>query len=117
MSLTTPIVVTYAAVPTDCHRVSSEPNSSVYQSADGNLKLTVSHQATKTRVRHMAKLERRVVAADPLTAENTYQSAGVHIVIDEPQFGYSDVDLDNQVDSLIAFLTAANIAAICASRH
>lgn len=117
MSLSTPQVITYNAVASDCHRVSDDAQQSVYQTADGNLKLTVSHQFTKDRARRLIKLERRVVAADPLSAENSYQSASVHLVIDEPNFGFADVDLDHQVDALVAWLSAANIAAVLASRH
>lgn len=115
--LATPQSITYNAVATDLHRIIDEPSSSTYQSADGNIKLVVSHQTTKSRIRRLVKYERKVVAADPLTAENTYQTASVHVVIDEPQFGFSDVDLDYQVDALVGWLTAANIAAVLASRH
>lgn len=117
MSLSTPISITYNAVATDHHRVADTESASTYQNADGTSKFIVSHQTTKSRVRHMAKLERTVVAADPLTAENAFQTASVHIVIDEPIYGFSDTDLDYQVDALVAWLTAANIAAVLASRH
>lgn len=117
MSLSTPQSITYNAVANDLHRVSEDATSGTYQNADGTLKLIVSHQNTKLRVRRLVKLERKVIAVDPLTAENSYQSASVHLVIDEPSFGFSDTDLDYQVDALIAWLTAANIGAVLASRH
>lgn len=115
--LTSPISLTFNGVPADHHRVSTSESASIYQTADGNSKLTVSHQRTKTRLRHMAKIERTVVAADQLTAENAYQTASVHIVVDEPIVGFADADLDYQVDELILWLSAANIAALLASRH
>lgn len=115
--LNTPQSITYNAVATDLHRISDDGLASVYKSADGTQTLTVSHQSTKSRTRRLVKYERMVIAADPLTAQNVYQSASVHLVIDEPLFGFSDVDLDYQVDALVAWLTAANIAAVLASRH
>lgn len=112
-----PQVITYNAVATDLHRITDDGMSSVYQSADGNQKLTISHQTSKNRTRRLVKYERKVVAADPLTAENTYQQASVHVVIDEPNFGFADADLDNQVDALTLWLNAANIGAVLAGRH
>lgn len=115
--LATPQVISYNAVNNDLHRVTDDKSSSTYQNADGSLKLTVSHQKTKARTRRLIKLERTVIAADPLNAENSHQTASVHLVIDEPDFGFSDTDLDYQVDSVVAWLSAANIAAVLASRH
>lgn len=117
MSLSTPQSITFNAVASDLHRISDDKASSIYANADGTMKLTVSHQTTKTRTRRLVKLERTVVAADPLTAENTNQTASVHLVIDEPIFGFDDTNLDYQVDALVAWLSAANIAAVLASRH
>jgi hypothetical protein len=65
----------------------------------------------------MVRLDNTIVAADPLTAENSYQKAGVYLVIDEPQFGFDDSELEDLVDGLKAWLTSANILALCASRH
>lgn len=117
MSLATPQVITYNAVANDLHRIASDATSSTYATADGTLKMVVSHQQTKTRIRRLVKLERKVLAVDPLTAENAYQSASVHMVVDEPSFGFDDTNLDYQVDALVAWFTAANIAAVLASRH
>lgn len=117
MSLATPQSVTINAVATDLHRVSDDKNSSTYKSADDELELIVSHQQSKSRTRRMVRLNQTIIAADPLTAENSYQKAGVYVVIDEPIFGFDDTDLDYLVDGLIGWLTTANIAAVLASRH
>lgn len=117
MSLATPQSITIDGVATDHHRVSESGNSSVYRTSDANRSFTVSHQETKSRVRRMVRLDRRIVAADPLTAENSYQTSSVYLVVDEPIVGFSDVQLDNEVDSLVAWLSAANIAAVLGSRH
>jgi hypothetical protein len=117
MSLATPQSVTIDAVATDLNRVEEEKNSSLYTSADGTLSLKVSHQNSRSRTRRMVRLDSTVIAADPLTAENAYQKAGVYIVIDEPEYGFSDSDLEDLVDGLTAWLTSANILAVLASRH
>jgi hypothetical protein len=115
--LTSPIVITVDTVNTDCHKITEEKSSSLYSSTDGNLSLKVSHQESKNRTRHMARIDSKVLAEDPLTAVNQYQSAGVYIVIDEPLYGFTDAEIENQVTALKDFLTSANIAAMLANRH
>lgn len=115
--LASPQSVTYDSVANDLNRTIVDKTSSIYESSDGTLKLTVSHQESKSRTRHLVRLDRTVLAADPLTSVNAYQKAGVYIVIDEPIFGFDNGDLDNQVDALLAWLTTANISAILDNRH
>lgn len=115
--LSTPQTITVDAVATDLHRVQDKDNSSIYRSADGNVQLTVSHQETKTRFRRMVRLDKTVVAADPLTAQNAYQKASVYIVIDEPLWGFSDAALLGYENSLKSWLTDSNVNAVLAGRH
>lgn len=117
MSLATPQSVTINGVATDLHRIEEDKTSSLYQSNDATLALRVSHQTSKGRSRRMVRLDQTVIAADPLSAENSFQKAGVYVVIDEPEYGFTDTQLGYIVDGVKAWLTAANIAAVCASRH
>lgn len=117
MSLATPQSVTINAVATNLHRIEEDKTSSLYQSEDGTLALRVSHQTSKGRTRRMIRLDQTVIASDPLTAENSYQKAGVYLVIDEPEYGFTDAQLEDIVDGIKAWLSSANILAVCASRH
>lgn len=117
MSLSTPQTVTVDTVATDLNRISDDKLASVYKSADGNTTLTVSHQESKNRFRRMARLDRRVIAADPLTAVNSYQTVSVYLVIDEPVTGFTDTAIEGYVNVLKTWLSSANILAILASRH
>lgn len=117
MSLTTPQSVTINAVATNLHLIDPGSTYSTYKSADDTLELKVSHQQSKGRTRRLVRLDKTEIAADPLTASNSYQTAGVYIVIDEPEFGFDDSDLEDIVDGLKAWLTSANILAVCAGRH
>lgn len=105
-----PQSVTINAVPISLPRISVGNQEATYRSADETVQLRISHQASKGRKRRMARLDKTVIAADPLTAENTSQKAGIYLVVDEPDFGFDDTNLDYLVDALIAWLTAANIA-------
>lgn len=115
--LSSPQTVTINTVDVNCNRTLSEGLSSKYVSADGTLELRVSHQETKTRTRRMARIDKTAIAADPLTAVNAYQKAGVYVVIDEPIYGFSNTDIENLVNALKTWLTSANIEAMLASRH
>lgn len=117
MSLSTPQSITIDTVSTDLNRILDEKLSSSYTSADDTLSLKVSHQKSGSRMRRMARLDKTVIASDPLTAENQYQKAGVYIVMDEPEFGFSNNDMENLVEALKTWLTSANTLAMLASRH
>lgn len=115
MSFADPQTVTINAVPISCPRVSIGSSDATYRSADGAVQLRISHQTTKGRVRRMVRLDQTIVAADPLTAENAYQKAGVYVVVDEPEVGFTDTQLDYLVDALIAWYTTANIGKVLGS--
>jgi hypothetical protein len=115
--LSSPQSLTIDSVATDCHRINDEKSASIYASTDGTLTFKVSHQESKARVRRMARVDKTVIAADPLTAENAYQKAGVYVVIDEPNFGFDDDEIIDLVEGLKTWLSTANISAMLASRH
>lgn len=116
--LADPQTVTINAVAKTLNRTSTEGTRSIYQTDDGEFRFTVSHQETsKKRIRRMVRVDQTVVAADPLTAENAYQSAGVYIVIDEPEFGFTDAQLGYIAAGLTAWATPTNVGKICASQH
>lgn len=117
MSLSTPQSITIDAVSTDLNRIEDEKSSSIYSSDDGTLTLRVSHQASGKRVRRMARIDKKVIASDPLTSISQYQTAGIYVVIDEPEFGFATADIEDIVEALKTWLTSANITAMLASRH
>lgn len=114
---TDPQSVTINAVPISMPRVTTEATKSVYSAADESLKMTVSHQDAKDRTRRMVRLDKRVVAADPLTAENEYKTIGVYLVVDQPEYGFSITDIDNIVQGFKAWLTTANVTKLCGAEH
>lgn len=105
-----PQSVTINAVPVSLPRVSVGDAEATYRAADETVQMLISHQSSKGRKRRMVRLDQTVIAADPLTAENASQKAGIYLVVDEPLFGFSDAELDYLVDALVAWLTSGNIA-------
>lgn len=115
--LSSPQSLTINSVESDYNRIEDDKTSSVYATSDGTHTFKVSHQTSKARTRRMVRLDKTVVAADPLTAENAYQRAGVYFVIDEPEYGFTDAEIEDLVEAVTGWLTSANILAVLASRH
>lgn len=117
MALADPQTVTIDSVPYTCNRVETEKTKSVYQTTDENLKLTVSHQESKSRTRRMIRLDQRVVAADPLTSENEYKGLGIYMVIDEPEFGFDDADIADIAAGLQALCDSTFLGKVLGAQH
>lgn len=117
MAFSDPQSVTIDTVPISLPRISSNDTRSVYQNADGDHRLTISHQASGNRKRRMVRIDKTVVAADPLTSVNQSMGLGVYLVIDEPAFGFADADIHDVVAGLIAWATEANVLDVCESQH
>jgi len=107
---TDPQSITVNSVAKSMPRVSNGPSDATYRTADEIFQMRISHQSSKGRKRRMVRVDQTLIAADPLTAENASQRAGIYVVIDEPAFGFDDATLDYLVDALVAWLTSGNIA-------
>lgn len=117
MAFTDPQTITVNTVEKTLPKVKSDGYRSEYLEAAEEFKLTLSHQETKGRTRRMARIDQRVVAADPLTSINEYKNLGVYLVIDEPEYGFSDGEIDYVVQALCAWLSSANVAKLCGNQH
>lgn len=118
MALADPQTITINAVAKTLNRVRSDGMRSIYATDNEEFQFIVSHQeSAKGRTRRMVRVNQRVVAADPLTSINEYKDLGVYLVIDEPEYGFTDADIDYVVDGLVGWLTAANIAKVLGNQH
>lgn len=112
---TDPQSVTIDAIAYSMPRISTEGMKALYSEATEALKMTISHQEAKDRTRHMVRLDRRVVAADPLTAVNEYKSAAVYLVMDVPEFGFTIDAVDDIVQGFKTWLSTANVSKVLAN--
>lgn len=113
---TDPQSITVNAVAKSMPRISTGATDALYRTADEVFQMRISHQTSKGRKRHMVRVDQTVIAADPLTAENASQKAGVYLVIDEPSFGFDDTTLGYLVTALKDWLIAGtNVAKILGS--
>lgn len=106
MAFADPQSVTIAGTAVSLPRISSGPNSSVYQSADGNTRMTISH-ANGKRFRRTIRLQHQKIAGDPLVPTSNAQfSMTAYVVVDVPKVGYTIAQQKEVVDGLTAYLTA-----------
>lgn len=118
MALADPQTITINAVAQTLNLIKSDGLKSEYATADEVYKFVVSHQESgKKRTRRMVRIDKRVVAADPLSSINEYKSLGFYCVIDEPEYGFTDDDIYDVVAGLLAWLTEANVLKVLASQH
>lgn len=117
MAFADPQTVTINTVAQTLNRIKSDGARSVYSKDDESVTLTLSHQSSKDRTRRMARLDKRVVATDPLSSVNEYKSLGVYIVVDEPEYGFTDADIDYVVQALTAWLSSANVLKLLGNQH
>lgn len=108
-----PQSVTVNAVAQSLPTISREGKKSVYQKANGEYTLTISHDVSSKRERHLVRLDHRKLVSDPLTpANNVDVSAAVYIVIDNPVNGFSDTELGYDVAGLLAWYNATNVGKV-----
>lgn len=117
MALTDPQTITVNTVAKTLNRIKTEGMSSEYATDDEVFKMRVSHQDSKGRTRRMVRVDHRVVAADPLSSIQEYKTSGVYLVIDEPEFGFTDAEIDYDVQALKGWLSTANVLKVLANQH
>lgn len=107
-----PQSVTINAVAQSLPRTSSGTNSGVFTKDDGTVQLIVSHQYGK-RNRRSIRLSTNKVSADPL-ATGVFQKTdmSVTLVVDHPLVGYTNAEAKQNVDALVAYLSAASGAQV-----
>lgn len=111
---TDPQSVTISGSAISLPRTSSEEDGSEYTSADGTVKLTVTHsQAGGGRFRRLFRIDHQKLAADPFRpSENRYVSMSFYMVTDVPEVGYTVAEAKAVIDGFIAALNASSGALI-----
>lgn len=116
MALADPQTLTVNTVAKTLNRIKSDGYSAEYATDDEAFKMKISHQDSKNRTRRMVRIDQRVVAADPLTSINEYKTLGVYLVIDEPEYGFSDTEIDYVVQAFKTWLSSATVLKVCGSQ-
>lgn len=109
MSLADPLAITIGSA-LSLPRISVEGYESVYQTADKAVSESVKHQPSSKRTRSVVRVDKNVIAADPLTSLNTRYTGSVYVVFDFPLDGFSVADKTAIATGLFTQLTASTNA-------
>jgi hypothetical protein len=89
MALADPQTVPISGTTTPLPRTSVEGNESTYTSADGLIKLTVSHSDSGKRDRGVIRIDHAKLAPDPFqSGQNVKTGCAIYTVVDVPSAGY-----------------------------
>lgn len=109
MAFADPQSVTISGTATPLPRTGLTLNSGSFGSADAQVELQLSH-VKKSRARHLAKLSKQSIVADPLIPDiNRSVSYSAHIVVDLPLNGVTNAEAKSLAAALVAWATPANI--------
>lgn len=118
MAFTDPQSITINSAAVSMPRVESAGMKSIYRDATDEHTLTISHQKTgKKRTRHSVRIDVRDIVANPLTAENDYEEISLYIVIDEPDYGFEDTDIQAILTGFLAWFTSGNVLKVLGKEH
>lgn len=113
MALPDPQSITISAATSSLPRITDDGNTGTYQSADGLIKFTVvSAKTANGRLRATIRIDKTVVAADPLTAVNQSLSGSIYYVYDFPVLGFTTADKIAIAAGLSGQLTASSNAVL-----
>lgn len=103
-----PQSITINAIANSLPRTSIGKNSAEYTKDDSTVKLSVEHNFAKRTVRRV-RLDMSKITADPLVpTQNQKVSASVYLVINHPVTGFSNTELKQLADGLVAWLSASS---------
>jgi hypothetical protein len=94
MALTQPLALTIGSA-LSLPRITDDGMKGEYWTADRMVRETVSHAVTRGasgRTRSLVRVDKDVVAADPITAINKTLTGSVYTVFDFPLWGFSEAD-------------------------
>lgn len=92
------------------NRVGSQnpTKSGAFSTSDGDFTFAVKQDSTANRFRREVRFSQKKIAPDPISAVNKEVSTSVVIVVDEPRWGFTDVELGYLTAAIITWFSNAN---------
>lgn len=105
---TEPLVLTVGGSAKSLNRTGTNDVGSKYATADTAYRVTINHENTKTRSRHVIRVDFDSLVANPLiTGQQVPQSMSVWLAVNTNR-GYDTATAKAVVDALVAYLTATS---------
>lgn len=108
MALVDPQSIKISGVTTSLPRVSTGNFESIYESADGLIKLSL-ETSMKKRKRQVVRVDVSKITADPfIPAQNVEVSMSLYVVFDRPLVGFTNAEAKAVYDGFIEALQATS---------
>jgi hypothetical protein len=108
MALADPQSIKISGVTTSLPRVSTGDFKSVYESADGLIKLSLATEEGR-RLRQVVRVDINKITADPfIPAQNVEISTSLYLVFDRPKVGWTNAEAKAVYDGFIEALQASS---------
>lgn len=108
MALADPQSIKINGTTTSLPRVSTGNFESIYESADGTIKMSLSTVA-KSRKRQVVRVDVSKITEDPfIPAQNVEVSMSTYLVFDRPLVGYSNEEAKKVYDGFVEALQASS---------
>lgn len=107
MALVDPQSITVGSATVPLPRTVTDRSAAEYQSADGALKFSVSHQYGR-RNRSIIRVDTNKISTDPLTDVKQKLSASAYILVDRPAVGFTATELADVVKSINTWASASS---------
>lgn len=107
--LSDPQSVTINAVAVSLPAVSRGVNNSKYQSSDGNVLFSISHDLGTSRTRRLVRIDQQKIAADPLiSAQSIVYKMAIYLVVDIPKTGFTITEQNYLLAAFTTWLTTGS---------
>jgi hypothetical protein len=110
--LSDPISAKVGGVATNHPRLSVGAESNLYGTADGVNVIRVGGSSTSKRKRYYTSKAATKIAADPISAVQSSQTATITVSVNAPSWGFSNAELKQLVLDHLDFLSASTGANI-----
>lgn len=111
MALPDPVSITISGTASALARTGSGINSGAFMSADGLMKLSVSHQKSGKKTRSLIRLDKTKAVTDPvIPAQNIIVKNSPYLVIEHGDVGLTNAEIIADVVGFLNMLTASTNA-------
>lgn len=107
--LADPQSITVNAVAKSLARTTNKDGTNNYTDSIGEYSLTTKQNASSSRFRREVRVNFSKIVTDPISQRQTPVSSSVILVIDEPKFGFTDLELRHMKNALTLWASDANI--------
>lgn len=119
MAFADPQSLTVGASTVSLARVHLAPGVGTFEGPDSAIVMAIRPTTTKggERVRQTLSIDRAAIKVDPLKGTNSQQEQRLTLILDSPEWGFSEAESAELINALKAWLTAPNVTKFVAGEN